>query len=240
MTTGRLRRLGRGLLDIIYPPFCVVCGASGRSWWCASCRSRVETLKSDPCPRCLSVAEEHDRRSCTGGLPFAGAVSTGFYHSKPLRRCIAEIKYRGVTAAEHDVEEHLRSFASSRSVPFPWAGEKDVVIQPLPLAGSRERDRGFNQAKWIAERMRRAWLPDADVVSALARVSAAAAQATIQDHALRSANVRGTFASVHPVSGAVILVDDVVTTGSTAAEAARALIRSGASSVYLAALAIGK
>jgi predicted amidophosphoribosyltransferase len=234
-----LRRIKELLLDVLYPPFCVACGARG-SWWCASCRDHVELLKGDPCPRCLKTEPDHDTGSCEGHLPFRGVVSTGYYHSKPLRRFIAEVKYKGVTAGEREVEAYLAQFASKRALPFPWSHEQNVFIQALPLAAPRERDRGFNQAAWIAERFRRTWLPDAKIIRALDRRPSDMTQASLENKALRSMNVRGEFVAVSRISGAVILVDDVVTTGSTAAEAAHTLIRAGASAVYLASLALGK
>lgn len=234
-----LRKIKERLLDIIYPPFCISCGKSG-SWWCASCRDHVELLTGNPCSQCLSVESDHDSASCSGGLPFAGVVSTGFYHSKPLRQFIAEMKYRGVTASETDMEDYLRSFASKRRAPFPWKDEENLQLQPMPLAEPRERDRGFNQAEWIAERLRRTWLPEAKMIDALIRRPSSITQASIEEHALRSANVQGEFTATKTVHGSVILVDDVVTTGSTAAEVARTLIRAGAGRIYLVSLAIGK
>jgi ComF family protein len=167
-------------------------------------------------------------------------VSTGFYHSKPLRQFIAEMKYRGVTASDKDVEVFLDEFASKRSIPFPWSHERKTSIQPMPLAAPRERDRGFNQAEWIAERLRRTWLTDGKIIRGLVRRPSGMTQASLEEHSLRSANVRGEFIATKPVHGPIILVDDVVTTGSTAAEAARTLIRAGATKIYLVSLALGK
>ncbi len=238
MTTF-FRRIKETFLDIVYPPFCITCGASG-SWWCASCRDHVELLMNEPCPRCLAAEPDHDHQACSGILPFAGVVSTGYYHSKPLRRFIAEMKYKGVTASDRDVEAYLAAFSPKRSGPFPWVHERKLSMQPMPLSAPRERDRGFNQAEWIAKRLERTWLPKTKIIQSLVRRPSGMTQASLEDHALRSANVRGEFIATKPVHGSVILVDDVVTTGSTAAEAARTLIRAGADKIYLVSLALGK
>lgn len=177
---------------------------------------------------------------CGGTRVFSGVVSIGYYHSKPLRKLIHGLKYEGLTASQEDTEAFLADALSQRPTPLPWAEEKHLVIQPMPLTPERERERGYNQARWIADRFRRSWLPGTPIIDVLARRSSGIAQATIEAHEARSANVEGEFVALSPVRNSVILVDDVVTTGSTAGEAARALIRAGASKVYLLTLAVGK
>lgn len=218
-------------LDLLYPARCVACGRGG-AWWCASCRAAVERVPCDPCAHCVSVTPGHDADSCSGTLPFAGVAATGFYHSAPLRLMIAALKYDGVTAAAPDVESYVRGIHR----PFPWEGEQDLLIVPMPLAPGRERERGFNQAAWIAELLGRASAPDV-----LLRRKSAMPQADVEhDPGLRAANVRETFQAVGRITRPVLLVDDVVTTGATAAEAARVLLAAGAPRVYLFALAVGK
>ena len=235
------------LLDILYPPSCVHCGAkespshSAREtrWWCEKCQNDAECLKRDPCPRCLT---EHSETACRGGLPFDGIVACGYYHSPPLRRAIASIKYQGMTALASDLESFLRQYRQSRSEPFPWAQEPSLHIFPMPLALSRERERGFNQAKWLAERMRIAWnisAPFADQ-DLLTRSALLSPQAEIDEPSIRATNVAGSFAVHGLAPEAILLVDDVVTTGSTAKEAALCLKKGGTKRIYMACLALGR
>ncbi len=237
----------RFFLDLLYPPKCISCSASGSDWWCASCRSTVERLPYDPCAKCLATDVGHDVSSCPGLLPFAGVVATGFYHSLPLRRLIAGLKYDGVTAAAPSMDAYLKDIIASRPAPFPWASESSLLVFPMPLSDARERERGFNQAAWIAERLchtldRRGALQCAPTTAPLLiRRKSSTAQAELaHDPALRSANIKGQFQAVRRLTEPVLLVDDVVTTGSTAAESARALLSAGAPRVYLFALAVGK
>ena len=104
--------------------------------------------------------------------------------------------------------------------------DADVVV-PVPLHRSRERTRGFNQARELARHL---GLP---VAGALSRTRRTASQADLPA-ARRDANVRGAFRwrTGVPVNGAiVVLVDDVVTTGATLNACAAPLIDAGAKEV---------
>jgi ComF family protein len=106
----------------------------------------------------------------------------------------------------------------------------DAVLVPVPLARDRERERGFNQAGLLAEQLARG-LPAALRPRWLARTRATAPQ-TALNAAERHHNVRGAFvASTAAAEHVVVLVDDVLTTGATAGECARALRAAGAREV---------
>ncbi len=227
------------ILDIFFPPSCASCHKKG-SWWCSECREKIEALQADPCPRCLGDHRKKNAAICTGTLPFAGVTVTGFYHTPQLRAFITSLKYQGVTAGAIDLETYLSDWKERRSEELPWSHEQEIAFIPMPLASARERERGFNQSEWIAERMRKSTLPQAQIIQAIDRISSSTPQATIDDHELRRANVRGGFVSVRAVPDAVIIVDDVMTTGATCREAARVIMESGAKRVYVFALALGK
>jgi ComF family protein len=110
------------------------------------------------------------------------------------------------------------------------------LLLPMPLSDSRLKERGYNQAWELARRLAKALHCRVDA-NLLLRVRHTPHQLALHPEQ-RAANVRGAFA-VEPrrladVRGRrVTLVDDVMTTGATAAEAARTLLRAGASEVHL-------
>lgn len=111
-------------------------------------------------------------------------------------------------------------------------GAPPDLLLPVPLHRRRERERGYNQALLLSRRLERAWgVPVAAGV--LVRRGITAPQADL-DAPARRRNVRGAFAVTNPeaIFGRhVVLVDDVLTTGATAGECARCLLRAGASTV---------
>ena len=238
--------LKEGMAEVLFPRFCVSCREPG-AWWCESCRTAVQYLDNTICPQCLSVgACDAGRATCEGILPFTSVSSFGYYHDPKLRSVITAVKFNGTTALLDDV----KAFISSRQLQLPGV---DAVI-PMPLSQERLRERGFNQAELIAQAIATSitsirsqvcqvggMRPDGPLTcDILSRVSNRTPQSSLEhDMAARRANVVGAFACHGAVPPNVLLVDDVVTTGATAGEAASALLAAGAQQVHLLTLAIG-
>jgi ComF family protein len=146
-----------------------------------------------------------------------------------LRGAIVQFKYHGEWArAAHLGEPLAGAIADMQRV--------DVLI-PVPLHPSRLRQRGFNQSLLLAQQA--GGLLGVEVKEALIRTRRTDAQVNLGVEQ-RKANVAGAFA-VHPhisVAGlSVVLIDDVVTTGSTLSACAGALVGAGAATVMAASLA---
>ncbi len=173
-------------------------------------------LGGEVCGACLSAAP-----------PYAATVAALVY-AFPVDRLLQHLKYGGRLAlADWAASTLLDALAPA----FHARAADDLPdrVVALPLAPARQRERGFNQAREIATRV--ACQLDLPLVAALRRTSAGPAQASLR-WADRAANVRGAFEAACEVRDArIAIVDDVMTTGATLADAARALTRAGAARV---------
>ena len=143
------------------------------------------------------------------------------------------LKYQGQTAAGQALGRALGRMLERESL-----AEARPVVVPVPLHGSRLRERGYNQSVLIARAMAR--VLDLSLEDrALKRVRATETQTNL-DSAERGANMEGAFRSRRRDrvrERRVLLVDDVVTTGATANACAAALLEAGASEVDVATVA---
>jgi len=225
------------LREAVFPTHCAACGAFGE-WWCTNCRQKVEQIRTDLCPRCAAVGAGH---TCALRIDELDAIlATGFYHDPVLRSVVTSLKYKHATCLLPSVGMHLTTWSSGRVEPWPWAGESALAIQHVPATPRRVRERGFDQAQLFARVLQETSIPWARSVNVLRRRDGGETQASLSHGELRSANVHDAFSVVGDPPAAVLLVDDVLTTGSTMNEAARALRAAGAKKVYGFALAVGR
>ncbi|HVN36456.1 MAG TPA: ComF family protein [Casimicrobiaceae bacterium] len=208
------------------PQHCALCAAaSGGALVCDDCASDLPAIGCS-CPICALPARDH--AICGGCVrappPFAETIAALVY-AFPVDRLIQRIKYRGDIALVNWAGAALAAAVRARlAVRDPARRPRRIVA--LPLSVSRQRERGFNQATEIAARVASATaIP---LFAPLERVRAGPPQAALPWEA-RVGNVRGAFAVRRDVRDAhVALVDDVMTTGATLAEASRALLAAGA------------
>jgi ComF family protein len=171
---------------------------------------------------------------CRRAAPrFRRAVAYGAYEGE-LRDLVHLLKYDGIRPAARVLGLYLNQALVQRALAAP------SLVIPVPLAAGKQRARGFNQAEEIA----RAFIRERSESGILLdTISLVRTRDTVSQTGLtreqRKANLRGAFA----VRGdrlqgrAVLLVDDVMTTGATAGECARVLLRAGAKEVYVATVA---
>ncbi len=234
------RELGQGLLQLLYPGCCLSCGqptgvTSGH--FCGPCRDALLTDPHRSCPRCAACVGpyallEGGCADCRGRpLPFEAALRLGPYE-RLLRELAPRLKYHSGEGLAEVLGELWGEHAAAQ---FRAAGAE--VIVPVPLHWLRRLGRGYNQSAAIAGGVARALgLPCRPW---LRRVRNTPKQVG-RSFAARQENVRGAFRARRgaQVAGrSVLLVDDVMTTGATVGEAARALREAGAARVIVAALA---
>jgi ComF family protein len=208
-----LRELWRGLLDLVLPPLCALCGrdAAGRAPLCAACAAALPRTGSLPAPAPLAAL--------LAGAEFRGEVERWIHRFKYPAPGLA-----GLDPLPRALAEHLVCAAAAR-VPGPAA----QLVVAVPLHPRRLRARGFNPAALLARALARARALPCDPC-ALERLRDTPSQTGL-DRRARRRNVRGAFAARRALPACVWLVDDVVTTGSTLAACGAALRRAGAERV---------
>jgi len=237
------RQLGQGLLQLVYPGCCHLCGqpvALAKHVFCDSC---LGGLLTDPLPSCPHCAGSVGPYALTAGgcsqcrpekFPFDAALRLSLYQEEgPMQQLILRLKYASSEMLAELIGEMWAELARSR---FEALGLDAVV--PVPLHWRRLWQRGYNQslaiARGLAGCLRLPCQP-----SWLRRIRHTPSQ-TSQTATGRRDNVRGAFAvpkGKRLENMAILLVDDVITTGSTVREAAAPLKRAGAARVVVAVLA---
>jgi ComF family protein len=244
-TIRSLSGLGDAVMTVVYPTACRVCGAIIESWQdgiaCARCWEKIEEarISEDYCAKCglpLHSLPRHMRinqRHCgrCDDFAFNYARACGPYEGA-LRESVLWLK------THPELCGRLRHILSET---FAAAAEllTSESIIPVPLHPSRLVQRGFNQAELIANALGAATGLRVDTAS-LIRIKHTARHRAGMGARERGRSLSGSFRIRAPrliENRAVLIVDDVMTTGSTAHEIARTLLDGGAGAISILSLA---
>ncbi len=202
------------MLELLAPPACAACRkpVEADATLCGACDGTLPRIEADPEPPPPLAA-------CVAAVEFRGAVEAWIHRFKYPPAGLAALDPAPLAVAR------MLCLEAGARAPAPGP---DLVV-PVPLHPRRLRARGFNPACVLARALARDRGVRLDPV-ALRRVRDTPSQ-THLDRRARQRNVRGAFVARARVPPRIWLVDDVVTTGSTLGDAARALRRAGARSV---------
>src|SRR5438477_1640815 len=235
MTIANTLEPVRAIASLFYPPNCGACGAaiSSSEHLCPSCHDKAQRILAPLCAKCSepfagAIEGEFTCANCANRtLGFDAAVSA--YRSRGVVRFIVlQFKYNRQLHLRHPIAEWLQEAMNDARL---CQRHFDLVI-PVPLHPARRRERGFNQAELLAKIL--AQKINVPLGRALERIRYTTTQ-TAFDRVERMENLRGAFHLRKKIGVRglhVLLVDDILTTGSTLSECARVLREAGAQSVY--------
>jgi ComF family protein len=215
----------------LLPTQCAICHGWHRERVCGPCQRRF-VVPGPRCQRC-ALRVPNGVQVCGGCLrhppPYDSALAALDY-GHPWDHLITRFKFNAALDLADALAQSLVDAWHASGLPHPG------LLLPAPLSSARLRERGYNQSWEIARRVARRLACPCDA-RLLLRIRDTPHQLSIPvEH--RAANVQGAYA-VEPTRMAqlrgrsVTVVDDVMTTGATAAEMTRALRQAGASQVHL-------
>lgn len=208
------------LLDLLFPPKCVFCGKLldlQEEGLCAACRRDLPWLEGAAAEQTLEGIS-----LCVSPLRYCGSV----------RDSLRRYKFQGCRGYHRAYGPLL-----ARCIQTHLEGRYDLITW-APLSARRKRERGYDQAYLLASAAARALGTTA--VPLLRKVKHTAAQSGLEEDDQRRSNVLGVYAPFPPAAAAgkrILLVDDIVTTGSTLVSCAKVLREAGAADVVCAAVA---
>ncbi len=229
------------LLDFLFPPLCHICRSfipdAGELHICTNCRERLPLAISPLCNICgiqfTGAGNDHICGQCITHPPHFDCARAHLLYEGAAREMIHSFKYQHKT----HLRRPLALLALEGLTDFIVEQSPDLIV-PVPLHRSRLRSRGFNQAlllgNILSDRLSIPMLPNG-----LAKIRQTEPQIELSAEQRRS-NVKGAFTSTRPTDIAgrrILLLDDVMTTGSTVDECSKELKKTGANSILVVTIA---
>ena len=225
-----MKRIWTDLLRLFFPKSCCVCGR------------RLASEEKEICLECMSylIRTDDDRLPNETETLFIGKAyienAYAMYHydkGEHIQRAIHALKYHGCPWAGYELAHIAASELAQAHSPLC---DVDVLV-PVPLHPAKKRQRGYNQAEWIARGLAAVWGTPIDTRS-LVRTRNNSTQTRLAPNE-RWENTRGIFRLARPdLAGKhVLLIDDVITTGATLSHCAEILLQEEGTRVSIFALA---
>ena len=226
--------------SLLYPPVCTICRGKTRAgeYLCAPCETKALRIVAPFCQQCSEpfagkITGAFTCANCAHRTIYFDAAVAAYRGRGVVRQIIHDFKYGRQIYLRHLVARWLCAALDDERL----RGREFDLVVPVPLHPTRQRERGFNQASLLAELLSARTAIRCKPV--LKRIRYTTTQ-TALDRAERMENLHNAFrlrknADVRGLR--VLLIDDVLTTGSTLSECARVLKRAGATSVHAATAA---
>ena len=235
-----LDKITTALQEIIYPRYCLIChkkiaAHNPKELICAECLEKIIPNIPPFCRRCgRHISAQGICDDCAKiNFHFDRAWASCRYDGA-AREMLHSFKYKTKTGLGRSLSQLLINFVKNYHLPVSAC---DYVI-PVPLSPTKLREREFNQAAILAEELAK-YFELKLLDNNLKRIRNTASQTELDKHK-RWQNIQGVFGLKDPGAlkeKTILLIDDVLTTGATASEAAKTLKNAGASSVFVLTVA---
>lgn len=216
------KKLVLSIADIIFPPVCLNCGSfisNQEKLLCENCFAHIQTHTSFFCPHCgARLLSPH---ICHEKTPYILAAATKY--EAPMPALIKYFKYHKLYPLEYFLSALLVAYLKSLGMRMDT-----YIVTYIPLHFWKERQRGFNQSRALAERVAKYF--NIPCIQLLRRTRQTQSQARLSLQQ-RKENMHGAFSYISPHDVEhknVMLIDDVCTTGTTLHEACITLKKHGA------------
>ena len=229
-----LARAGEGLLSLFYPPHCANCGSDtpAGQHLCPACAAEAAQVTAPFCQQCSQpfsgdITGAFTCSNCDGRTFHFRCAVARYRGTGVVKEFIHRFKYQGHFYLRHQLADWMHEGFADERLQFP----PPEALVPVPLHPARRREREFNQAEVLARLLgERTGLAMSD---SLVRIRYTTTQTRL-NREQRMENLRGAFVvrQSRPVTARhLLLIDDVLTTGSTVEECSRVLLEAGAASV---------
>ena len=218
------------ILDLIFPPHCVVCGHDGE-WLCPDCVASFHYVQPPICGMCGRPLSHGDLcTNCSRHPLEIDGIRAATYFEGSIRQTIHHFKYKGTQVLAPYLGKLIAQAWHSASLPVS-------TIVPVPLHPQRLRQRGYNQSALLARELSK-HLDLPVIENCLLRVRPTRPQVGL-GAAERRMNVQDAFQCTDQrLEGKnIMLIDDVCTTGATLEACAHALYEQGSQVVWALVLA---
>ena len=224
---SRLYKAGWKVLDVLFPPSCAACGKLGDRL-CPACFNKIQIIKEPICQICGDLLSQQDEIICprcrSMEVAFTAIRSWAVFED-PLQAAIHKLKYRQDRGLGEILAEPLNDLLDK----YHWKVNR---IVPVPLDKLRRKERGYNQAALLAKPI--SWKTGIPYSESILFREKITRQQVGLSRSEREANMAGAFTAdeVLAAGKTFLMIDDVITTGSTINSCAKALISAGASKVF--------
>ncbi len=225
------------LKDLLFPKMCAGCGAIG-SFVCLRCRTKLLVLEKQRCFYCKSPSlYGFTHPTCKKQFGVDGVISIYSYNPF-LKKLLKTAKYRLAKEALDELLD-LSTVPTGLLLYSTNTHFDELSLQPIPLHSSRLRARGFNQGEVICTFLQ-SLKRSVKVLDILYRYHNTPAQAQMRTRLKRYKNMHSAFRTKKvKIPKEILLIDDVITTGSTIRSATETLKRAGVEKVVAFSLARG-